>query len=180
MEGVLINPQRLSLADFELVALVGRGSFGQVFQARKKDTGRVFALKVLQKSFVRKHDQIENTKSERRVLEIVNHPYIVSLHYAFQTATALCLVMDFVPGGELFMHLKQHVRFKEPDAKIWSAEILLALEYLHSMDIVYRDIKPENVLLDRQGHIKITDFGPAPRPRLVPPAPPAPPAPRGP
>lgn len=159
LEGMLINPQQLRLKDFDFMTMVGRGSFGQVFQVRKKDTKRVYALKVLEKSYVKKQAQVENTKSERKVLEIVNHPFIVSLHYAFQTGKALCLVMDFINGGELFMHLKQQRYFCEADAKIWAAEILLALEYLHSMDIIYRDIKPENVLLDREGHIKITDFG---------------------
>jgi serine/threonine protein kinase len=100
-----------------------------------------------------------STKQERRVLEIVNHPFIVKLHYAFQTGPALCLVMDFINGGELFMHLRKHRSFSESDARIWAAQILLALEYLHSMGIIYRDIKPENVLLDREGHIKLTDFG---------------------
>jgi len=138
---------------------VGKGSFGQVFQVRKKDTKQVFALKVLDKSHLSKIDQVQNTKQERRVLEIVNHPFIVKLHYAFQTGPALCLVMDFINGGELFMHLRKHRFFSEPDARIWAAEILLALEYLHSMGIIYRDVKPENVLLDHEGHIKLTDFG---------------------
>ena len=128
-------------------------------QVRKKLTNQVFALKVLDKSHMRKFGQVENTKQERRVLEIVNHPFIVKLHYAFQTGPALCLVMDFINGGELFMHLRKHRFFGEPDARIWAAEILLALEYLHSMGIIYRDIKPENVLLDTGGHIKLTDFG---------------------
>ncbi|EKX38178.1 hypothetical protein GUITHDRAFT_158530 [Guillardia theta CCMP2712] len=139
--------------------MVGRGSFGQVFQVRKKDTSAIYALKVLEKSFVRKRDQVQNTKAERKVLEIVNHPFIVTLYYAFQTGSSLCLVMDFINGGELFIHLKKQKFFSERDARIWAAEILLALEYLHSMGIIYRDIKPENVLLDRGGHIKLTDFG---------------------
>eukprot|EP00292_Cryptomonas_paramecium_P005312 CAMPEP_0113710256 /NCGR_PEP_ID=MMETSP0038_2-20120614/30050_1 /TAXON_ID=2898 /ORGANISM="Cryptomonas paramecium" /LENGTH=418 /DNA_ID=CAMNT_0000636281 /DNA_START=95 /DNA_END=1347 /DNA_ORIENTATION=+ /assembly_acc=CAM_ASM_000170 len=158
-ESVLINPQQLSLKDFELVALVGRGAFGQVLQVRKKDTGVIYALKVLGKSHVRKRQQVENTKSERRVLEIVNHPFIVSLHYAFQTGLSLCLVMSFVNGGELFHHMRRLGCVEESDGRIWSAEILLALEYLHSMDIIYRDLKPENILLDRDGHVKLTDFG---------------------
>lgn len=159
LESVLINPQALSLMDFKVLALVGRGSFGQVLQVRKKDTGSIYALKILEKSHVKKKDQVENTKSERRVLEIVNHPFIVKLHYAFQTGSALCLVMDFVNGGELFTYLKKERYFHEEDARIWSAEILLALEYLHSMDLIYRDLKPENVLLTAKGHVKLTDFG---------------------
>jgi len=159
LEGTLINPEALKLNDFNIVTMVGAGSFGQVFQVRKKDTNQVFALKVLDKSHLRKIDQVQNTKQERRVLEIVNHPFIVKLHYAFQTGPALCLVMDFINGGELFMHLRKHRFFSEADARIWAAEILLALEYLHSMSIIYRDIKPENVLLDSEGHIKLTDFG---------------------
>jgi len=159
LEGVLINPQQLRIEDFELISMVGRGSFGQVFQVRKKDTNAIYALKVLEKSFVRKRDQVQNTKAERRVLEIVNHPFIVTLYYAFQTGSTLCLVMDFINGGELFIHLKKQKFFSERDARIWAAEILLALEYLHSMGIIYRDIKPENVLLDKGGHIKLTDFG---------------------
>ena len=91
--------------------------------------------------------QVQNTKQERRVLEIVNHPFIVKLHYAFQTGPALCLVMDFINGGELFSHIAKAKRFSEDRARFYTAEIILALEYLHEMDIIYRDLKPENVLL---------------------------------
>jgi serine/threonine protein kinase len=117
LEGTLINPEALKLTDFHIVTMVGKGSFGQVFQVRKKDTNQVFALKVLDKSHLRKIDQVHNTKQERRVLEIVNHPFIVKLHYAFQTGPALCLVMDFINGGELFSHLRRHRSFSEPDAR---------------------------------------------------------------
>lgn len=97
--------------------------------------------------------------AERHILEKITHPFIVKLHYAFQTPRKLYLVMDFLPGGELFTTLRKQGRFDEPRTIFYAAEILLAIECLHSHNIIYRDLKPENVLLDAEGHIRITDFG---------------------
>jgi serine/threonine protein kinase len=97
--------------------------------------------------------------AEREILEKINHPFIVKLHFAFQTPSKLYFVMDFLNGGELFYHLKREGRFTESRTVFYSAEILLALDCLHKNGIIYRDLKPENVLLDSDGHIKLTDFG---------------------
>mmetsp|Transcript_6524 Transcript_6524/g.7942 ORF Transcript_6524/g.7942 Transcript_6524/m.7942 type:complete len:320 (+) Transcript_6524:853-1812(+) len=119
----------------------------------------MFAMKVLKKSEVKKRRQIEHTKTELRVMGGSSHPFICTLRYAFQTNDKLYMVSDFCQGGELFFHLKNMHKFSDSMVRFYSAEIALALEYLHRHNIIYRDIKPENVLLDGNGHIRITDFG---------------------
>ena len=104
-------------------------------------------------------NEVVHTKTERKALEDTHHPFLIHLRFAFQTPTKLYLVMDYCNGGELFFHLKQAGRFEEPRARLYAAEIASALEHLHSRKIVYRDLKPENVLLDSEGHVRITDFG---------------------
>ena len=117
-------------------------------------------MKVLKKaSIVRNSKDTAHTKAERNILEEVKHPFIVDLHYAFQTGGKLYLVLEYLSGGELFMHLEREGIFLEETAAFYSAEIILALEHLHKQGIIYRDLKPENVLLDHSGHIKLTDFG---------------------
>merc|ERR1711988_1203367 len=106
-----------------------------------------------------KRNQVEHTKTERNVLEAVSHPFIVTLHYAFQTPKKLYFVLEYCPGGELFFHLSRAGRFSEGRCRFYASEILLAIEYLHRLNIIYRDMKPENVLLDADGHVKLTDFG---------------------
>lgn len=134
-----------------------------MFQVKKltgKDAGKIFAMKVLKKaSIVRNSKDTAHTKAERNILEEVKHPFIVDLHYAFQTGGKLYLVLEYLSGGELFMHLEREGIFLEETAAFYSAEIILALEHLHKQGIIYRDLKPENVLLDHSGHIKLTDFG---------------------
>merc|ERR1719476_448712 len=114
---------------------------------------------MLRKEHVVKRNQVEHTKTERSVLEAVSHPFIVTLHYAFQTPKKLYFVLEFCPGGELFFHLSRAGRFSEGRCRFYASEILLAIEYLHCLDIIYRDLKPENILLDEDGHVKLTDFG---------------------
>merc|ERR1719401_3295131 len=116
-------------------------------------------MKVLRKDDVVRRKQVEHTMAERRVLQNTAYPFIVSLHYAFQTPTRLHLVIDYCPGGELFFHLSGDTRFDEGRSRFYSAECTLALEYLHRLHVVFRDLKPENVLLDAEGHVKLTDFG---------------------
>jgi len=150
---------RARVTDFALLKVLGRGSFGKVMLVRKHDSGHVYAMKVLQKDHIRKRKQVLNTRTERDILVRVRHPFIVGLKYAFQTSDKLYFVMDYCPGGELFFHLGKEGRFHEGRAKFYAAQILLALEHLHSIGVVYRDLKPENVLLDEHGNVKITDFG---------------------
>jgi len=113
----------------------------------------------LKKTDIKAKNQTMHIKAEREILQNVNSPFIVQLHFAFQTADKLYLVMDFMAGGELFFHLRKSRYFSESKAKFYIGEIVLALEHLHSKDIIYRDLKPENILLDFEGHIKIADFG---------------------
>ncbi|XP_067863018.1 ribosomal protein S6 kinase alpha-2-like isoform X2 [Heptranchias perlo] len=146
---------------FELLKVLGQGSFGKVFLVRKiksPDSGQLYAMKVLKKATLKVRDRVR-TKLERDILVDVNHPFIVKLHYAFQTEGKLYLILDFLRGGDLFTRLSKEVMFTEEDVKIYLAELALALDHLHSLGIIYRDLKPENILLDEEGHIKLTDFG---------------------
>ena len=124
-----------------------------------REKGQLFAMKILRKAHLVKRRQIERTRTERKVLSVVNHPFIMRLHYAFQSPDKLYLVLDYCPGGELFFHLSRFRRFPERVARFYSAELLLALGHLHKRGIIYRDLKPENVLLDAEGHVKLGDFG---------------------
>jgi len=147
------------LDSFKMVKVIGKGSFGKVFLVREKKTAEMFALKVLKKDNIIKRNQVEHTRTERNVLGYVKHPFIVGLNMAFQSKDKLYFVLDFCAGGELFFHLGKVGKFAEPRAMFYAAEIALAISYVHNMDIVYRDLKPENVLLDSRGHVRLTDFG---------------------
>jgi len=155
------DTERVSLPDFELLKLVGRGAFAQVWQVRKKDTGEIYAMKVLRKSDIVKQKLIKHINLERDIMvELGNHPFIITLHWAFQTDEKLYFVLDYVNGGSLFHHLRLHKGgFPEERVKFYAAEIIVALETLHQHNIVYRDLKLENILIDRDGHIRLTDFG---------------------
>ncbi|KAL3267904.1 hypothetical protein HHI36_007043 [Cryptolaemus montrouzieri] len=143
--------------------MLGRGGYGKVFLVRKvsgRDNGTPFAMKVLRKaSIARNQKDTAHTKAERNILEEVKHPFIVDLKYAFQTGGKLYLILEYLSGGELFMHLEREGIFLEDCAIFYLAEIILAIEHLHGKGIIYRDLKPENILLDAQGHVKLTDFG---------------------
>ncbi|KAA8650740.1 cAMP-dependent protein kinase catalytic subunit pkaC [Aspergillus tanneri] len=150
---------KYSLDDFSLQRTLGTGSFGRVHLVQSKHNHRFYAIKVLKKAQVVKMKQIEHTNDERRMLNRVRHPFLVTLWGTWQDSRNLYMVMDFVEGGELFSLLRKSQRFPNPVAKFYAAEVTLALEYLHLQNIIYRDLKPENLLLDRHGHLKITDFG---------------------
>jgi serine/threonine protein kinase len=147
-------------SDFEFLKTVGKGSFGRVYLARHKADQQIFAMKVLSKAHIKKRNEVKHVMSERNVLILnMKHPFLVSLHYSFQTKDKLYFVLDYLNGGELFFHLQREKRFAEPRARFYTAEIASALGYLHEKDIIYRDLKPENLLLDRYGHVVLTDFG---------------------
>ncbi|KAI0866710.1 Pkinase-domain-containing protein [Xylaria cubensis] len=154
-----VTKGKYSLNDFDLLRTLGTGSFGRVHLVQSKHNQRFYAVKVLKKAQVVKMKQVEHTNDERRMLGEVKHPFLITLWGTFQDARNLYMVMDFVEGGELFSLLRKSGRFPNPVAKFYAAEVTLALEYLHSRNIIYRDLKPENLLLDRHGHLKITDFG---------------------
>ncbi|KAF8349469.1 kinase-like domain-containing protein [Amanita rubescens] len=160
--GVTYRPnygQSFTINDFELITVIGKGSFGKVMQVRKRDTSRIYALKTIRKQHIVNRNEITHTLAERLVLAQVNSPFIVPLKFSFQSEQKLYLVLAFVNGGELFHHLQREQRFNETRARFYSAELLLALEHLHELDVVYRDLKPENILLDYTGHIALCDFG---------------------
>lgn len=159
-----VNPkEKIGPEDFELLKVLGKGGYGKVFQVKKvsgPDTNTIFAMKVLKKaSIVRNQKDTAHTKAERNILEAVKHPFIVDLMYAFQTGGKLYLILEYLSGGELFMHLEREGIFMEDTACFYLAEIVVALEHLHNQGIIYRDLKPENILLNAEGHIKLTDFG---------------------
>ncbi|EFA78543.1 protein kinase 3 [Heterostelium album PN500] len=158
-ENINQKKKKLAIDDFELLKVLGVGSFGRVFLVRKKDNQRLYAMKVLNKKEMMKKKQIAHTNTEKMVLSTMDHPFIVRLHFAFQNDEYLFMCMDYIPGGELFHHLQKAGRFPEELAKFYIAEVITSLDYLHSNNIIYRDIKPENILLDADGHIKLTDFG---------------------
>ena len=132
---------------------------GKVFLVEEKKTGQVYALKVLKKDYIITKNQVEHTNTERSVLGYVRHPFIVGMNMAFQSKDKLFFVLDYCAGGELFSQLQKLVKFTEDRARFYAAEIILAISYVHSLNIIYRDLKPENVLIDASGHIRLTDFG---------------------
>lgn len=154
-----VNRPRLKLDDFNISRTLGTGSFGRVHLIQSKVNSRFYAMKVLKKTEVIRLKQVEHTNNEKHILESVAHPFLVNMWGTFQDSNNLYMVMDYVPGGELFSVLRRSQRFPDHVAKFYAAEVILAIEYLHSKDMIYRDLKPENLLLDAQGHIKITDFG---------------------
>uniref|UniRef100_A0A1D1XFA4 cAMP-dependent protein kinase n=1 Tax=Anthurium amnicola TaxID=1678845 RepID=A0A1D1XFA4_9ARAE len=147
------------LSDFNICRTLGTGSFGRVHLVQSKHNNKFYAMKVLKKTEVVRLKQVEHTNNEKHILEQVQHPFLVNLWGTFQDSANLYMVMDYVVGGELFSILRKSQRFPDHIAKFYAAEVVLAFEYLHAKDIIYRDLKPENLLLDYNGHIKITDFG---------------------
>ncbi|XP_031339561.1 RAC serine/threonine-protein kinase-like [Photinus pyralis] len=153
------NSKRVTLADFEYLQVLGRGTFGKVMLCKDKSTEKLYAMKIIKKEAIATKNQQNRTLTENKILKSINHPFLASLKYSFQTSHHVCFVMDFVQGGEIFFHLRQRTTFSENEARFYGAEITSALSYLHSLNIVFRDIKSENLLLDRSGHIKLVDFG---------------------
>ena len=149
----------LKIEDFDLLKVVGKGSFGKVMQVMKKDTGRIYALKTLRKAHIISRSEVAHTLAERSVLAQINNPFIVPLKFSFQSPEKLYLVLAFVNGGELFHHLQKEQRFDINRSRFYTAELLCALECLHGFKVIYRDLKPENILLDYSGHIALCDFG---------------------
>ncbi|GAA5846808.1 hypothetical protein JCM5353_005910 [Sporobolomyces roseus] len=152
---------KLTVNDFQVLRRIGQGSFGSVFMIRKRDTKRIYALKVINKSRITTPGALAQVFAERQVLALtVDSPFLVSLKFSFQSSTNLFFVIDYKGGGELFQHLQRDGgRFEESRVRFYLGEIVLALEYLHERGIVYRDLKPENILLDSNGHVVLCDFG---------------------
>lgn len=149
----------LKIEDFDLLKVVGKGSFGKVMQVMKKDTQRIYALKTIRKQHIISRSEVAHTLAERSVLAQINNPFIVPLKFSFQSPEKLYLVLAFVNGGELFHHLQKEQRFDINRSRFYAAELLCALECLHGFGVIYRDLKPENILVDYVGHIALCDFG---------------------
>ena len=149
---IKVGPQ-----DFIYWKQLGRGAFGEVYLVSREN--KYYAMKILRKEKILRQKLQRYAKTEQEVLYGMNHPFITKLHYAFQTDQKLFLVLEYCPGGDLGHLLQQKKKLSEDVAKIYIAEILLALEALHDNMIIYRDLKPENVILDENGHAKLTDFG---------------------
>ncbi|KAK6337806.1 serine/threonine protein kinase psk1 [Orbilia brochopaga] len=153
--------RKMCAEDFEPLTMLGKGTFGTVLLVRHRATGRLYAQKQLKKASIKVHKRmIEQTKTERAILESVRHPFVVKLFFAFQDHQKLYLILEYAQGGELFNYLAAERIFPEETAVFYSAEIVLALDHLHrNVGVVYRDLKPENCLLDASGHLLLTDFG---------------------
>ncbi|PVU90827.1 hypothetical protein BB559_004420 [Furculomyces boomerangus] len=152
--------KKVNLDNFDVIKLIGIGGYGKVYLVQKKDTKRYFAMKVMKKASIMLYEkQVNFTKTERNILELVQHPFIVKLYYAFQSNSRLYLIMDYISGGELFFHMAKERIFIENHAVFYAAEIVVALGHLHKLGIIYRDLKPENILLNSDGHLVLTDFG---------------------
>uniref|UniRef100_A0A672Z0R3 non-specific serine/threonine protein kinase n=1 Tax=Sphaeramia orbicularis TaxID=375764 RepID=A0A672Z0R3_9TELE len=159
MDTTISHYKRKTMNDFDYLKLLGKGTFGKVILVREKASGTYYAMKILKKEVIIAKDEVAHTLTESRVLKNTRHPFLTSLKYSFQTKDRLCFVMEYVNGGELFFHLSRERVFSEDRTRFYGAEIVSALDYLHSAKIVYRDLKLENLMLDKDGHIKITDFG---------------------
>ena len=154
-----IEEERITPSSFICLAQLGKGSFGEVYLVQKINTQEKFAMKVLRKERIMGQNLLKYAIAERNVLSLSNHPFIVKLNFAFQTSSKLFLILEYCPNGDLAKHLLFEKRFPEDRAKFYICEVLLALENLHQRDIIFRDLKPDNVVLDEEGHAKLTDFG---------------------
>lgn len=150
------------LEDFELLKVIGRGSYAKVFMVELKKTKRIYAMKVIKKEMfvLNDNEDIDWVQTEKHVFESAsNYPFLVGLHSCFQNESRLFFVIEFVRGGDLMYHMQRRRRLSEPEAQFYAAEISLALDFLHTRGIIYRDLKLDNVLIDHEGHIKLTDYG---------------------
>lgn len=151
--------KRLRVDDFEKIKVIGRGAFGEVRVVRKKDTSEIMAMKVMKKSEMVKKNQVAHIRAERDVLALADNPWVVKLHFSFQDDANLYLVMEFLQGGDLMTVLMDKDILSEEATRFYIAEIALAIISVHRLNYVHRDLKPDNILLDKSGHIKLSDFG---------------------
>ena len=151
--------EKVTLNDFKILKVLGRGTFGKVCLVQYKLTKKYYAMKIMRKNVILENGQVKNTLLEKNILQNLNYQFLVGMDFCFQTQERIYFVMNFIRGGELFKHLTNCKFFPEAKAKFYSAIIGLALEYLHTHGIVYRDIKPDNILIDEDGYLKLADFG---------------------
>ena len=151
--------KKVTAKDFEAIQLLGKGSFGEVYLVEYKKSKELYAMKILMKSKIMGQNLVKYAMTERNVLSYIKHPFIVGLKFAFQTSSKLFLILDYCPGGSMASMINREKRFNENRARIYLSEILIAIEELHRRDIIYRDLKPDNIVLDEEGHALLTDFG---------------------
>ena len=151
--------KKYTVNDFEILDIIGIGTHAQVHFVKNINSGKYFAMKIIKKKEVVKYKQVDHILNEINILHMIDHPFIVKLNYAFQSGDRLFLILEYCAGGDLAQHLQREKRFSEERAKIYLCEIILALEDLHKRDIIFRDLKPDNVVLDSEGHALLTDFG---------------------
>jgi serine/threonine kinase 38 len=153
------KPKKMSVLDFETLTIIGRGAFGEVRVCRKKDDKQVFAMKIMKKTEMLKKNQVQHIRAERDVLALADNPWVVKLQYSFQDDKNLYLVMEYLPGGDLMTILMKYDILTEEQTRFYIAETANAINSVHALNYVHRDLKPDNILLDRQGHVKLSDFG---------------------
>ena len=152
----------VTLDDFNLIAVLGRGAFGKVMLASEKRSNKLYAIKALKKEFIVQNDDVKSVKLEKYILMETSknhHPFLVNLHSTFDTPGRIYFVMEYVAGGDLMCHILEKRRFQQGRARFYAAEVLLAIQYFHQNNIVYRDLKLDNILLCADGHIKLADYG---------------------
>jgi serine/threonine protein kinase len=145
-------------SSFNILQTLGSGTFGKVYKVELKSNGNIYAMKIINKKYLIRNQQLRYAVTECNVLKQTKHPFIITLHYAFQTPDHLYMILDYCPGGDFSFHIARNL-FEEDEAKFFIAELVLAIEHLHNLDIIYRDLKPENILIDSDGHIRLADFG---------------------
>ncbi|XP_073321815.1 serine/threonine-protein kinase N2-like [Pagrus major] len=156
-----VSALKMQMEDYKYISVLGRGHFGKVLLAEFKKTGKLYAIKALKKKDIVTRDEVDSLMSEKRIFEMINasrHPFLVNLHGCFQTSDHVCFVMEYLPGGDLMIHIHNNV-FTEAQTRFYSACVVLGLEFLHLNKIIYRDLKLDNLLMDADGFVKITDFG---------------------
>uniref|UniRef100_A0A7S3LWF9 non-specific serine/threonine protein kinase n=1 Tax=Palpitomonas bilix TaxID=652834 RepID=A0A7S3LWF9_9EUKA len=154
-----LRRMKISVEDFVTVKVIGRGAFGEVRLVRKKDDSQLYAMKILKKSEMYKKDQVAHVRAERDILALADNPWTVKLYFSFQDDVHLYLVMEYLPGGDMMTLLIKFDTFSEADTKFYMAEAVLAIESIHTLNCIHRDIKPDNFLFDNDGHLKLSDFG---------------------
>jgi len=150
---------KVTLKDFECLAIIGRGAFGEVRVCRRIETGEVFAMKIMKKTEMLRKNQVAHIRAERDVLALADNPWVVKLHYSFQDNANLYLVMEYLQGGDLMTILMKEDVLTDAQSRFYIAETAVAINSVHQLNYIHRDLKPDNVLLDRKGHVKLSDFG---------------------
>jgi serine/threonine kinase 38 len=158
-EFLRLKRSRLGVEDFEPLKVIGRGAFGEVRLVQKKDTGHVYAMKILRKADMLEKEQVAHVRAERDILVEADHQWVVKMYYSFQDPINLYLIMEFLPGGDMMTLLMKKDTLSEEFTQFYISETALAIDSIHKLGFIHRDIKPDNLLLDAKGHLKLSDFG---------------------